>query len=337
MNVFICLTPLHFYFSFSMAKKLYEKEKGKSYIIVKGNYTYEKSFLPYISTIYIQNDSFLHKVAVKLKYDIFWNYSSIKKILNKDIKRLVIFNFNDPITKHSLNCISDSAEVIYCEEGIGSWSNEWSGGYIPERVNVALMGEKEIFEKAHNEFSGTVYPLIYNEVFNSERSLEFLNCVSKFKGAGEMPFLYLGTVDQDNLYNAEKDALRKIASSLPKDAKLYIKKHPRDTKNRYKYIAREFDNISIVSDELQYIPVECISWSFNIKYVFSIFSTGSFYLPKVKPTVKSIFLFDFELFQHNLGDAISEKDYAIYRRLIEKDDNMFLPSNISELKKIMSN
>lgn len=340
MNVFICLTPLHFYFAYSIASMLHETDNSRSEIVVKGNYDFRNtSNKDFISITYIKNGDLIDKIKCKLQTSLFWRICRFKKVLLGEVRKLYVFNFNDPLTKRAIQSVSSTAEVIYTEEGIGSWNHQWSGSKPPKRVDVALMGEPEMFKTQHKDFQGVVKKLEYERVFTNTCSSNFTNMFISESFPSDVFYLYLGIPDGEVIEtSAEIAVLEKIMEVIPKEKKFFIKKHPRDRDGKYAAFISRHENVEALDDKYKDIPVECLIWSSNILCVFSIISSASFYLPIIKPNIKSIFLFDLEIMPR-IGtkeeNIFSVKDYERFQQLVKENRNSFCPKNIVELSKLL--
>lgn len=341
MNVFICLTPLHFYFAYCIADTLYIKEKSRSLIVVKGAYCFEgSSDRAHIAVTYIRNSSFLEKIMVRLQYGLFWRFTKIRKTIIRRMKRLYVFNFNDPVTQNAIDSANESVEVIYTEEGIGSWSHKWTGSIAPDRVNIALMGEPEMYKKIHPEFKGEVRRLVYSEILNPRMALEFNKFITKETIPDTARYLYLGIRDGELITSDEEiQLLEKIIALLPDDVSLYIKKHPRDDSDKYDRFQNKHTRAIILSDKLKEVPVECLIWTSNVSCIISIFSSAGYYLSKIKSDMKTVFLYKLDtLPELGLTDAykFTTEDYKRFENLLRIQKNAHSPSTISELKELLN-
>lgn len=339
-NYFICLTPLHFYFSYSIAWKLYEENGTHSIIFVKGNFDYKNQTPePFIELININNDTLFEKIICKIKYNDFFRVTPLFRKIRRNMKELYVFNFNDPLTKNMIRYANDAVKITYVEEGIGSWSHTWNGGNVPKRVGYALMGEPEMFMNTHPDFLGEVIKLDYKEFFNRERARNFCNLTTGYAEIGKIDYLYLGICDNELVETKyEMEVLKKIIEYIPKEKKIYIKKHPRDTGSKYYDMAELYDNVEIMEKELNQVPVECLIWTNNISVIISIMSSAGVYIPYLKEEIKSVFLYKIKsITEAKLYSAeiFKEEELESFNHFIAKKDAIYCPEDCSGLRQIL--
>lgn len=339
-NYFICLTPLHFYFSYSIAWKLYEKNRSHSVILVKGNFNY-KNQKPetFLEMINIKNDRFLEKAICKIKYTYLFRIISLHRSMRKDMDGLYVFNFNDPLTKNMIRYAPAMAKVTYVEEGLGSWNRSWNGGTAPERVDCALMGEPEMFRKTHANFSGEIMKLDYQEFFNRERAAGFCRLTSGNTQIGRMDYLYLGICENETVETKyEIEILEKVIRLIPKDKTFYIKKHPRDMGRKYYDLVEKNPNVKIMNREVNQVPVECLIWTNNISTILSIMSSAGVYIPYIKKGIRSVFLYKMELIKETKlysSGLFQEGELESFNRFLAQKDDIYCPQNDEQLKQIL--
>ena len=341
-NYFVCLTPLHFYFSYSIAWKLYNENGSYSVILVKGNFNYKNQTPePFIELVNIKNDIFFQKVVCKIKYNNFFRATSLYRNIRKNMEKLYVFNFNDPLTKNMIQHASDAAEITYVEEGIGSWNHVWAGGDIPGRVGYALMGEPEMFMNTHPDFSGEIIKLDYKDFFNRERAKDFCNLTAGDAEIGEIDYLYLGVCDNELVETKyEIEVLEKIIDYIPKEKKLYIKKHPRDRGRKYYDLTKLYDNVEIMGKELNQVPVECLIWTNNISVIISIMSSAGIYMPYIKKEIKSVFLYKIKpVIEPRLRSSgiFKVEEMRAFNSFIDKKDSIYCPEDFERLRVVLSN
>lgn len=339
-NYFICLTPLHFYFSYSIAWKLYEENRSHSVILVKGNFNY-KNQKPeaFLELVNIKNDSFMEKVICKIKYTYLFRSTSLHRSMRKDMGELYVFNFNDPLTKNMLRYAPDIAKVTYVEEGLGSWNHSWDGGTAPKRVDCALMGEPEMFRNTHPDYSGEIMKLDYQEFFNRERSAGFCSLTAGNTQIGQMDYLYLGLCENETVETKyEMEILEKIIQFIPKDKTFYIKKHPRDMGRKYYDLAEQNSNVKIMDRVLNQVPVECLIWTNNISTILSIMSSAGVYIPYLKKGIKSVFLYKMDAMKKTglySSGTFQEGEMESFNRFLEKKDDIYCPENDEQLRRVL--
>lgn len=336
VNIFVALTPLHFYFSYIIAQKLYSENGEKSLIIVKGNYNFKKkSNLAYIDIKYIKNEKFFEKVLCSLKYKYLFTLTEFYRMLKKEV-HLFTYNFNDPITKNMLRYASDSAEITYVEEGIGSWNYAPKDRLVPERVYSVWIGEPEIFKKNHAYFQGEIKELDYRYVFTKERSDKFYELMNEHVKLPNCDYLYLGFPAGEMMpYEDETRILKSVITNIPDSKLVYIKKHPRDNRKKYCELEEEFGNVKVLDASIREIPIECLVWTCSIKCVISIISSSGFYLPRIKEDIKAIMLYRLDLMPKKgitapvLSDEKGAKNFG---ELLDNSEAIYCPYNINELK-----
>lgn len=339
-NYFVCLTPLHYFFSYSIAWSLYEENRTNSVIIIKGNFKYKNQTpFPFMKIINIKNASFFEKVICYLRYNCFFKRTTLYKVIKKELAELYVFNFNDPLTKNMIKNADSKVKITYVEEGTGSWNRSWSGAKPPEKVSYALMGEAEMFESTHPEFHGKIIKLDYKAIFNEKRSKEFCWLSIDIPKVYNMDYLYLGICDNEWVEsNKEMQILKTILEIIPKDKDIYIKKHPRDTSNKYYDLENIYSNVKIMDKEMNKIPMECLVWVHHIDTIISIMSSAGIYVSYINKNIKSILLYKLHLVtESNLisSGIFTESEMDLFTSYINRNKLICCPKDLFELKKCL--
>jgi len=331
INLFVCLTTLHAYFSFVEAHRLYQSMGECSLLILKGNYSFEVCETKYMHVRYVRNTTKLNKLFYWICYKHLFRYTQYNRIVNNRCKRVYYFNNNDPLTKNIIKAMPSDCELIYMEEGMGSWNAKWDDLYFPEREMSVMVGKPEIFRLNFPSFKGEIRKLNYDFYFSDIYLNKFWkNCCCDIETI-DIDIIYLGTVDQKN--KEKKQVLKQIyeiAECCNYDTKIYIKPHPRDKSNRYSKLCEMDDRFKIMSPELNEMPVECIASRSKVKLVVSEFSSGGFYIPIVSTNTSSIFLCNMDTNKEHYEKIGIEN----FKNCLE-EGKYYFPQNIDELKAII--
>lgn len=330
MNVFICLTPLHFYIAYVEAWNLYKEKREYSHIWVKAPYKYDiRTEYLYIKVHFVNNGTIPKKILNFLIYTYFTEFCKFGEILKK-CDTLYIFNERDPITKAALKKVGREVKVVAMEEGIGTWISSEIAYH--ERINEIQVGFVEGYKRNHPKFDGIVRGIKYSDLFGAANVKEFL----KYIGYDmtnicntTCQVLFLGQpLEPKNKY---QEVIEQICKCVPSNINLYIKPHPREYNDFYDKFVETYHNIYKFDANANKIPIECLVRLYNVKCVVTVVSSAAVYLNYINPDIPVILLGD-------IYGGYFDISLETYMSAIKKNLNsnrLFFPSSNAEFKLIL--
>lgn len=334
MNIFICLTPLHFYIAYVEAQNLYQNKKEYSYIWLKYPYDYDvKTEYLHIKTYFINNSTILRKILNYINYVCFTNFCKLGEILKK-CDTLYIFNEGDPITKAAIKKVDRRVKVVALEEGNGTWT-DFRIAYH-ERIDEVRVGFVKEYKNSHPQFNGTVKAIKYSELFSVTNVKGFLNYI----GFDKMDIrnvanqvLFLGQPFEPQ--KKYREAVEKIFSFFPNDVNLYIKPHPREREDFYDEIIGRYRNIYRFDTNANIIPIECLTCLCSIKCVITVASSAAIYLNYINPDLPIILLGNIYSGYFNVSLEAYIKPYITAIKNNPNSRNLFFPNSNEEFRLIL--
>lgn len=325
---FICLTTYQYMVADIIAKTIYEKEKKKSLIVLKYFQIPELRNSCYAEYLCIPRN-----ISGKVYYFFFiktpfYRLFKMSRFLSGSGSTLAFFNDRDPIT---MKCAGITRkyrnQILLIEEGIGTYFSLGSLKPIGEKIvpDRALVGFPEIYGETHSD-EAKVIKLRYAEFFSEEHLKAYMKKIPH-RIQADILLLGQGVPGNEFARECEIDLIGRIRKDFP-DIKVMIKPHPRDeSPDRY----LESDGragISVLKGELAACPVESLIFSMDVKFIFSLDSSGGITLANMFSSLTV--LFGLRLYPLQEQTLVEEK-----LRFREYMDNIFFPRNFQEVKELI--
>lgn len=285
--VFVPLTTYQIMVSDVYARYICEKELGKVSLICVGM-NEKKTKQPYdiISTPYL-NGTKLNRIIQRLVYGgrLFFA-SGLKKVIRKDIPVcLFLFNDNEPVTNKLLREIKTKTDsiAVLMDEGIGSYADTNNINISYKQVfrimftsllgspmqykaigdnpliDLALVSNKDLYITLEKSNGQKVFRQDVRELYR--RTDLFLEEYYKIgKDFLKCDVVYLGQPFYENsdISFEEEKYICHLIDLIPSTLRIIIKPHPRDKIGKYNSLEKKYKNVSVISKELESVPLECI-------------------------------------------------------------------------------
>lgn len=325
---FICLTTYQYMVADIIAKKIYEKEKKKSLLVLKYFQIPELRNSCYAEYLCIPKN-----ISGKLYYFFFiktpfYRLFKMSRFLSGFGATLAFFNDRDPIT---MKCAGITRkyrnQILLIEEGIGTYFGLWPLKPIGEEIipDRALVGFPEIYRQTHRDET-RVIKLKYVDFFNEEYLKSYMKKIPR-KIQADILLLGQGVPGNEFARECEIDLIGRIRNDFP-DIKVMIKPHPRDESPDRYLESNSHAGISVLKGELAACPVESLIFSMDVKFIFSLDSSGGITLANMFNSLTV--LFGLRLYPLQEQTQVEEK-----LKFQEYMDNIFFPRDFMEVKEII--
>lgn len=296
MNIFIINTPYHLFISSNLMKK-------EDFLIIIDDFNIEtsqfcqlliKSKLSPDRIIKLQGLRTYRKKPLKMLNFVLNTSRAIKKIDKKAIDNLYICNDGNPINQLLISKLTPKSEVILFEEGIGLYRDVKKRFHIFYDIigkfifgigfqNIKRLGE---YKKTTNIVCNFPECLsnrqLEKKISNLEITKENLeglkNIVnknyyipdSKFDLFISQPLVEDGVMDEKEYLGKLEEIIRRVSR---KGYNFYIKPHPREVINKYKYLEEKY-NIMLLKEKD--IPIEILLLNQGDTHIYTVYSSAVF-------------------------------------------------------------
>ncbi len=295
-DIFVILSPLHFYISKTLIKYLnieevvivcieelkelvkgkfenivimeypQKKDKGiKRLLILKKNLffnikeEFETIYIPMDYDIYIQ--AFLKNNKFN-RINLFEEGGTLYYLLTENRSRNIFIKKIKKILKFILG--------LECTENI----------LTSNRIKEAYM----FFPKELKNFNPKIHYIDLNLII--ERNGERIEVEDKYKN---IDYLILTQPLTEDGLTINKIEVEVIKNFIQPEKKYLIKLHPRDSEEKYKEIL-SLDNVKLLDNKYQNIPYQVLHYSLNPKNIVSHFSSVLYTTPSIREDFKRIAL-----------------------------------------------
>lgn len=348
-NFYICLTSYHLFLAFSIINML--QLNSKHYII---NLT-KLSILSQnnIEIINIRNNykHILVKLWYRIKYNkIYFKHTKLGKILNKKkYKNLYVFNDVEFITASCID-YNNFDNISLIEEGLALYNNKYEtpknlclkkffyyliGSNLIQgkmgdnpKIKIIYTFNASQLKKVRGQCQKKIIELKRNKIFNYQNIRNFcrvLNFNENKNVRGNILILAQAFSENGKLNKFEKKYYEEILLIMQDINNIYIKPHPRDSKNKYKIFKTK--NVKVLNDKMSDIPIECLINLFDFKLIITFSSSAILNIKHIFPNQDccSLILMD------NLDDPRIVNRFNKDIAKVYKEYNIFLPKNKEDL------
>lgn len=332
-NVFICLTPLHFFVAYSLSRSLFAKGFGNSLIILKSAIRYNTKKCKWAKIKFENNSNILEKMGWYVSYTLLFNFTDLGRSINTGA-RIFIYNENDPISRQAIRKRKET-KIILVEEGMGTWNDSEYGN--KDYYSNAIIGFPDIFKQNHPNFIGNTIKLEYSEMFSQNNAKDFLEFINQSTQADyQVDILFLGDINEISLSaQEEEEKLYAFFGKLPKKVKILIKPHPRENSEKYEKIISDYSNIKIIENNAKKLPIEIFISYVNPKIVLTPYSSAACYIALIHKEINVFYLYKVsEIGYRNI-------DMGNVEKALRNCSNVHYPINmlqcIQEMQEIINN